>query len=148
MVTTTFPLASFLPCYAGPVVLGEGFGQEGRRLCFLFTYPTLIHLVWTLESEQLLFWSWGMRLLSPPSSLSPRLTQLEQTKWPRLPYSAVLLLDSSMPHHNPKNEWVGKWHHVWKTVCSVVKSVSKHTITSSLPLVLTSVNSSFMMPAH
>lgn len=125
MVTTTFPLASFLPCYAGTVVLGEGYGQEGRRLCFLFTYPTLIHLVWTLESERLLFWSWGMRLLSPPSSLSPRLTQLEQTKWPRLPYSAVLLLDSSTTHDTTTqkmNEWAngtmyGKQSALLRSLC-------------------------------
>lgn len=36
----------------------RGAGEEGTRLCFLFTYPTLIHLVWGVKNS--LFLQVGM----------------------------------------------------------------------------------------
>lgn len=98
MVTTTFLLASFLPLLCWTC---SSWGRIwGRREETLFPFYLPYFNPFGMDPgvrDSLLFWSWGMRLLSPPSSLSPCLTQLEQTKWPRLAYSAVLLLDSSMP---------------------------------------------------
>lgn len=94
-----FPLA-FLLCSALPVVLGRGVGEEGRRLCFLFTYPTLIHLVWTLGSEGLSFSGDGGEDSSGP--LLHHLVSLSQSKGSDQGCPTVLSWSSTAPqHHSP-----------------------------------------------
>lgn len=57
----------------------------------------------------------------------------------------ALSCSSTAPcHHDPTNEWASKWHQP-----APLQSLwSKRAITSSQPLVLTPVNSSFMMTTH